>query len=74
MIWRFFYPSGAAGDKTASPTFRRAAKTKAKKLPAIKGDSHRRVRLLVSLNAVLSTVFQGRMDHVPSPFGVSVLW
>jgi hypothetical protein len=28
----------------------------------------------VLMSAVLSNVFQGRMDHVPSPFGVSVLW
>jgi hypothetical protein len=26
------------------------------------------------LSAGLSTVFQGCMDHVPSTFGVSVLW
>ncbi len=30
--------------------------------------------LLVSMTAVISTVFQGCMDHVPSAFGVSVLW
>jgi hypothetical protein len=30
--------------------------------------------LLVSMSAERSTGLQGRMDHVPRPFGVSVLW